>query len=88
MTYHEAIKFKESLKTDSIIEGGMKMHVLVTPLASSDFERYINDYRIYRFKDESAQLYSKNKQFTVNGLWTNGATVVHRNLVNDPIDKK
>lgn len=85
MTYAEALNFKESLKSDSIVEGGIKMHILITPQAYDDFDRYIDDYRVTRFTNETAKLYSHNNQFTVCGLWTDGANVIHRNLENDPV---
>lgn len=80
MTYQDAIDFKEKLDIDQVIKNDLTMKECITPADHSDFTRYIADYRLGHFTDETAIKYSLNGQFKVCGLWTDGENVIHKNL--------
>lgn len=80
MTFLYAVQFKKKLGKDQIVQDGMTMRVFITPADHDDFIRYVSDYRVGRFTDETSKQYSLNGQFKVHGLWTNGADVIYKDL--------
>lgn len=82
MTFQDAIDFKEKLGTDRVTQDDLTMKVFVTPADHEDFTRYITDYRVGHFTDETSKKYSLNGQFKICGLWTDGANVLYKDLTN------
>lgn len=80
MTYCDASEFKKKLGKDRLVEDNMTFRVLITPYNDPDFTRYLEDYRIGGFTDKTALDYCSNGQFAVQGLWTDGASVIHKKL--------
>ncbi len=56
------------------------MEVMITPEDSRDFYHYFTDFRNGDFTDETAKLYSRNQEFSIHALWTNGIDVLHKKL--------
>ena len=79
MTYQEALDLRKSFP-DEIEEDNLTMEILIAPEGADDFHRFTEAYRSGGFDDETAQLYSFNKQFIVAGLWTDGANVIWKDL--------
>ncbi len=80
MTFEEAISYKAKLGRDGITQDDLAMKVLVTPADHDDFTRYVTDYRVVNFTDESSKKYSLNGQFKVCALWTDGVNVIKKIL--------
>ena len=81
MTFEEAVEFKKSLGKKTIKRDGYALRILITPSSPADIIRYEEDFRKPRnFTDEVAKIYSRDKQFTVQGLCIDGAIVIRRSL--------
>lgn len=80
MTFKEAVDFKSKLGKEQIIENGMTMKIFITPADHDDFTRYVTDFRVGRFTDETSIRYSLSGKFKVYGLHINGADVIYKDL--------
>lgn len=77
MTYEEALKYKQENTPNGefVVIKGIEHRVMVVPLKSEDFSRYIDEeYDKRTTKDEDAIKYTSNGQFTVVALDVNVIT--------------
>jgi len=79
MKYSEAIK-KKSKIGETIQHDNLRMKVLVSPYNDADFTRFVDDYRVVKFDNQSCLKYSTDNLFKVVGLWTDGTNVIHKKL--------
>ena len=82
MTYDQALDKKKSLQSDKFTEQEMTFFVFVTPDKNDDLMRYISNIRGYfgHLTDIEAKRFSTNGQFSVHGLWFDGANIVYKRL--------
>jgi len=71
---------KSLLKREFIVEGEIKMRLLVTPKDPKDFNRYNVRFRAGGFNDETAIKYCSNNNYIVRALWTDGINVIHKTV--------
>lgn len=79
MKYQEALAIRKTLP-DEIEQLGVKMEVLIAPSAFEDFQRFTDAFRTGCFVDETAHLFSLDKEFFVAGFWTDGVNVIWKDL--------
>jgi hypothetical protein len=80
MNFIEAKTIKDKSEETFILENRI-YNIIIVPENDIDLENYINEYRLSKFNDESAIIFSKNSKYKVCGLWTDGVNVLKRNLI-------
>ena len=67
MTFEEAVKLKSELPS-KFTHLELPFTTCITPKEKDDFEKYRTDLRVRKITDETAKLYSSDKQFLVRGI--------------------
>lgn len=80
MTFDEALNLKKQYGNVFEIGKGIIGKIIVVPSNQEDLHKYIDDFRVSPFDDNSAKKYSHNSQFIVYALWTDGANVLYKEL--------
>ena len=76
MTYQEAIEEKKKYN-NTIEKDSITYRILVVPKNKPDLDKYLNDFPTLKKVDESAKYYSRNGEYAVLGVSTDGANVFH-----------
>ena len=80
MTFSEALNHKKQFGDNYKIDNDKIGKVLVVPSDYNDLMEYVTDFRTIKFDDLSAKKYSKNSQFLVCSIWTDGVNVLKKEL--------
>jgi hypothetical protein len=67
MTFEEALKLKSELPLE-FTHAELPLTTYITPANADDFSRYATDFRLRKMADETAKIYSSDKQFLVRGI--------------------
>jgi hypothetical protein len=74
MKFIEAVSKKSEIG-ETIIVKGDSLKVFIAPNNPKDFEKYLVDFDSTKFNNESAIPYSKDEDYKVCAIWSDG---IHR----------
>jgi hypothetical protein len=80
MTFNEAVNLKAKFSETYDLAEGKIGKVFIVPNNENDLLQYAIDFRLNNFDDYSSKLYSKNSEYKVCALWTDGVNIINKVL--------